>query len=281
MLTTKTYILLNPINCNNNFIGNYAPTIDGVQGCKLEKPYSIWEMDHGMFNLSRLNSAMGRAVRKDLIHFSHPSSEVQYKWQRYKDNVIIKSKPKNTDKRYSNTNFYLVKLEVSGEIYYYRGHTVNTGDWRLNEHKLIATTNPTSKFHKMLAFADFNKVSIEVTETRSLSNRTEAEAQEMLLLEQDLKKYGKQMLNVRHRKKDIKEITASNTKQISKEDYEKLIKGKKVEVHIYNLESKKTIMISHTVNGKRNCKYVRYIRCGLEKGMEKAQDIKKQIEESL
>jgi hypothetical protein len=67
-------------------------------------------MDHGMFNLNRLNRAMGRAVRKDLIHFSHTSPEVQYKWQRYKDNVIIKSKPKNTDRRYSNTNFYLVKF---------------------------------------------------------------------------------------------------------------------------------------------------------------------------
>jgi hypothetical protein len=180
-----------------------------------------------MFNLNRLNSAMGRAVRKDLIHFSHPSSKVKYKWQRYKDNVVITSKPKNTDKRYSNTNFYSVKLEVKGQIYYYRGHTVNTGDWRLNEHKLIATTNPTSKFHKMLALADFNKVSIEVTETRSLLNRTEAEAQEMLFLEEDLRKWGKQMLNVRHRKKDIKEIKASETKQISKEEYEKLSKQKK------------------------------------------------------
>jgi hypothetical protein len=106
----------------------------------------------------------------------------------------------------------------------------------------------------MLALADFNKVSIEVTETRSLSNRTEAEAQEMLLLEQDCIKYGKQMLNVRHRKKDIKEIKASETKQISKEEYEKLTKQKKIEVHIYNLENKKTILISHTVNGKKNCK---------------------------
>jgi hypothetical protein len=226
-LNNENVYTFEPHQLYNNFIGNYASTIDGVQGCKLEKPFSIWEMDHVMFNLNRLNSAMGRAVRKDLIHFSHTSPEVQYKWQRYKDNVIIKSKPKNTDRRYSNTNFYLVKLIVEDKLYYYRGHTVNTGDWRLNEHKLIATTNPTSKFHKMLALADFNKVSIEVTETRSLSNRTEAEAQEMLLLEQDCIKYGKQMLNVRHRKKDIKEIKASETKQISKEEYEKLTKQKK------------------------------------------------------
>jgi hypothetical protein len=40
-------------------------------------------------------------------------------------------------------------------------------------------------------------------------------------------------------------------------------------------------LISHTVNGKKNCKYIRYIRCGLEKGMEKVQEIKRQIEEDL
>ena len=64
----------------------------------------------------------------------------------------------------------------------------------------------------------------------------------MLLLEQDLNKYGKQMLNVRHRKKDIKE-----------KEYENLTKHKKAQVSIYNLESEKTIMIYHTVNGKTNC----------------------------
>ena len=49
----------------------------------------------------------------------------------------------------------------------------------------------------------------------------------MLFLEGDLRKYGKQMLIVRHRKKDVKEIKASEAKQISKEEYEKLTKQKK------------------------------------------------------
>ena len=53
----------------------------------------------------------------------------------------------------------------------------------------------------MLAVTDFDKVKIVITETKNLSNRTEAESYEMILLVEDIKKYCKQMLNVRHRKK--------------------------------------------------------------------------------
>ena len=38
----------------NHFIGNFASTIDGIQGAKIEKPFSIWEMNHKRFNLNRL-----------------------------------------------------------------------------------------------------------------------------------------------------------------------------------------------------------------------------------
>jgi hypothetical protein len=38
----------------------------------------------------------------------------------------------------------------------------------------------------------------------------------MLLLEEDLKTYGKQMLNVRHRKKEIKEIACTMYKTFSR-----------------------------------------------------------------
>ena len=98
----------------------------------------------------------------------------------------------------------MVVFVVEDKIYLCRGHTVNTGDWRLEEHKQSAMTNPTSKFHKMLALADMDKVKIFVTETKQMSNRTEAETHDMLLLDEDMKKVAdshKQMLNVRHRKK--------------------------------------------------------------------------------
>jgi hypothetical protein len=203
----------------NNFIGNFASTIDGIQGAKIEKSFSIWEMNHKMFNLNRLNSAMGRSIRKDLIHFSNPSSEIRYKWQVYPLNVTAKSKPMNTDERYKHTNFYLVSFELEGIRYYYRGHTVNSASWRLNEHFTSATQNPSSKFHRKLALSAFDKVTIQITETGSFSCRAGAEMHEMHLLEQDLKKYN--MLNIRHRKKEVKEIQVCDTKQISKEDFKK------------------------------------------------------------
>ena len=264
----------------NNFIGNYASTIDGIQGAKIEKPFSIWEMDHRMFNLNRLNSAMGRATRKDYIHFSNPSPEIKYEWQVYPDNVTVKSKPKNTDKRYNKTNFYMVIFTVEDKMYMYRGHTVNSGQWRLNEHFTSATQNPTSKFHKKLALADFDKVKIFITETRSFSCRTAAEAHEMLLLEEDIKKYDKAMVNVRHRKKEVKEIVPSKTKQITEAEYEKISKPK-IEIYITNLEKRETLRVHYTVNGKRIDKYVRYTRSGYDKGLEKAEEIKREIEMTL
>ena len=39
----------------------------------------------------------------------------------------------------------------------------------------------------MLAVTDFDKVKIVITETKNLSNRTEAESYEMVLLEEDIK----------------------------------------------------------------------------------------------
>ena len=108
-----------------------------------------------MFNLNRLNSAMGRSTRKEYIHFSNPSPEIKYEWQEYPVNVTVKSKPMNTDIRYSKTNFYIINFELDGILYYYRGHTVNSGSWRLSEHLTSATQNPTSKFHKKQALAYF------------------------------------------------------------------------------------------------------------------------------
>ena len=227
-------------------------------------------MNHNMFNLNRLNSSMGRSIRKEYIHFSNPSSEIKYEWQTYKENVMINSKPQATEHIYSKTNFYMVVFVVENKMYLYRGHTVNTGDCRLEEHKQSAMTNPTSKFHKMLALADMDQVKIFVTETRSLSNRTEAETHEMLLLEQDIKKFAsshEQMLDVRHRKKEVKEIKACDTKQIPEEEFKKITDGKQIEVHITNRESKKLIQLRYTVDGKRQTKEIRYIKCGYEEGM--------------
>jgi hypothetical protein len=56
---------------NQHFIANYASTIDTAQGTRVDVPFSVWEMDHPRFSLNRFNSAVGRAVMADLVHFSH------------------------------------------------------------------------------------------------------------------------------------------------------------------------------------------------------------------
>ena len=179
----------------------------------------------------------------------------------------------NTDERYKNTNFYLVSFELEGIRYYY------TGKWRLNEHFTSATQHPTSKFHKKLALADFDKVTFTITETGSFSCRAAAEMHEMVLLEEDLKKHN--MLNIRHRKKEIKEIQVCDTKQISKEDFKKITDGKQIKVHIANNERLQRLQLRYTVDGKRQCREIGYARCGLEEGMRRAETMKTEIENTI
>ena len=272
VLTVEVYVLY------QQFIGNFASTIDSIQGCKITQKYSIWQMDHWLFNLNRLNSAMGRAVSKDLIHFSNPSTTKVYEWQKYKRYVVLKSKPNNIDERYQYTIFYLIIL--CG--YYYRGHTVKHETVRLEEHFLESMTNPTSKFHKRLAITDHSKVTIEVTETQCFSNRSQAEYHELNLLQKDIEKYGKdKMLNTRHRKKEVKEIKESIVKTISAEEWKKLEEGKQVHVSITVDEAKKRIRLRYTLNGKHECKEIRYKREGLEEAMKKAIAVKEQLERDL
>jgi len=72
---------------NQHFIANYASTIDAAQGTRVDVPFSIWEMDHQRFSLNRFNSAAGRAVRADLVHFSNTDTTKQYEWQQYPTHV--------------------------------------------------------------------------------------------------------------------------------------------------------------------------------------------------
>ena len=136
-----------------------------------------------------------------------------------------------------------------------------------------------ANFIKKLCLVCFDKVTIQITETGSFSCRSGAEMHEMYLLEQDLKKYN--MLNIRHREKEIKEIQVCDTKQISKEDFKKITDGKQIEVHITNLEKQKVLRVRYTVNGKRQCKEVGYVRCGLEEAMRRAETMKREIESMM
>jgi hypothetical protein len=273
VLTVEVYVLY------QQFIGNFASTIDSIQGCKITEKYSIWQMDHWLFNLNRLNSSMGRAVSKNLIHFSNPSHTKVYEWQKYKRCVVLKSKPNNINERYQQTKNYLVNLNNE---YYYRGHTFKHETVRLEEHFLESMTNPTSKFHKRLAITDHSKVTIEVTETQCFSNRSQAEYHEMMLLEQDIKRFGKdKMLNTRHRKKEVKEIKESIVKTISAEEYKKLEDGKQIHISITVNKKLQYIILRYTLNGKQERKKKGFARIGLEEAMRQVEEMKEEIEREL
>ena len=89
------------------------------------------------------------------------------------------------------------------------------------------------------------------------------------------------MLNIGHRKKETKEIQLCYTKQISKEEFRKITDGKQIEVHITNLEKQKVLRVRYTVSGKRQCKEVGYARCGLDEGMRRATEMKREIESMM
>jgi hypothetical protein len=63
---------------SQHFTANYASTIDAAQGTRGDVPFSIWEMDHQRFSLNRFNSAVGRAVRADLVRFSNTDASKKY-----------------------------------------------------------------------------------------------------------------------------------------------------------------------------------------------------------
>ena len=81
--------------------------------------------------------------------------------------------------------------------------------------------------------------------------------------------------------KEVKEIQLCDTKQISKEDFKNITDGKQIEVHITNLETQKILKVRYTVDGKRQCKEIRYVRCGLEEAMRKAETMKREIESMM
>jgi hypothetical protein len=136
-----------------------------------------------------------------------------------------------------------------GDGTYYRGHTIKVGDARLEEHKLKAMTNPTSRFHKKLAITDFKHVTIQVTETRCVSNRCEAEKHEMVLLDTD--GLTLKMLNTRTRAKEVQEIEVAEVKPITEEKFEELAKSKRIRVNITVDKKIEIIELRYTHEGKR------------------------------
>ena len=66
-----------------------------------------------------------------------------------------------------------------------------------------------------------------------------------------------------------------------KKTLNKMNDGKQIEVHIANLETQKILRVRYTMNGKRQCREIRYARCGLEEAMRRAKEMKEEVEMTL
>ena len=127
----------------------FASTIAGVQGAKVEQPFSIWEMEKKMFDRNLLNSATGRSACREHVHFSNTDPTRVYEWAKYRQFVIVDSRPCHNSNGYDNTDFYLVICK--GEPIY-RGHSIQGPEARLQEHwedaRKMQQTNFISFFNK-------------------------------------------------------------------------------------------------------------------------------------
>jgi len=163
---------------NTLFQPFFASTIAGIQGAKIEQPFSIWEMDKNTFDRNLFNSAVGRSTCRANVHFSNTDTNRIYEWATHRQIVIVDSKPCHNSNGYGNTSCYVVTCK---EIPIYRGHTIQDPQVRLQEHWDEARTNPTNKFHKFLINQNPYDIDIGVNEIKKLNNRQEAEDYEMLL----------------------------------------------------------------------------------------------------
>jgi hypothetical protein len=266
-----------------NFIPFYAATIDSMQGDSIDKPFSIWEMDNRNFTRNRLNSAIGRAMNSDHIHFHNCDTDKVYAWHEYRSKVYVNVIPENPDKKYENTIIYRIEvIDNKDNIFYYVGHTtLATAQLRLQRHLRDSRHHITDKFHNMLANVDHSKVKVVKEMKKSFRNKAEAEDFEMNCIEKALVKYPGQMLNIRTKRQEHKPIVQSEQKTMTKEEYLNIAQDKKIKVNITILKNTERIQLRYTIDGKRKIKEIRYKECGLDKGMEKAEIMQKELEEQL
>ena len=211
----------------------FASTIAGIQGAKIEQPFSIWEMETKIFDRNLLNSATGRSTCRENVHFSNTNPNRVYEWVKYRKFVIVNSKPSHNSNGYYETKLYLVMCKGQP---IYRGHTIlNDVIDRLNEHWDDARKNATNKFHKFLINQNPNDIDIVVTEIMKLNNQQEAEDHEMLLLKQDLLN-GHKMLNTKKRTKRTTGKTpivlTTNKRQLTLERFKQIQEGKTKQKHL-------------------------------------------------
>ena len=61
-----------------------------------------------IFDRNLLNSATGRSTCRDNVHFSNPNPNRVYEWVKYRQFVIVNSKPSHNSNGYDETKLYIV-----------------------------------------------------------------------------------------------------------------------------------------------------------------------------
>ena len=253
----------------------FASTIAGIQGARIEQPFSIWEMNLKTFNRNLLNSATGRSTCREHVHFSNTDTDHIYTWATFRKSVRIDERPCHNSNGYHETKFYLICYKG---IPIYRGHTIQSIDEILKEHWGDAKRNATNKFHKFLINQNPDDIEIVRTETKKINNQQEAEDYEMTLLKEDLMN-GHKMLNTKKRTRRMNNKSpiplTTNQKQLTLERFQEIQSGKLVKKNTFNptvnhSEKRQSIIVYYRLDNKKKEKEFRYKKIGYEKALEEA-----------
>ena len=231
------------------FIPNYASTIDGYQGDRIDTKFCIMEVNHKHMNLERMNSAIGRSTCKDDVYLSQKRKD-KFEVKKYPDNVMLDPKQKCE----GELDMILYGVYFGDELVYI-GTTSRTLEERKIEH---LESDRNDKFHK--ALRDEVDVEFKVLEQKKFNNLLEAEDYEM----EQVRKYNAR-LNTK-RKTCRQELEKDNE---PKEKYTMTMKEYnelkyytdeiKVNISFTVLEKKQEIRYSYYHRGKKhNSSYISY-----------------------
>ena len=277
LITLTTGETLHVKTIDKYFQPNYARTIDSFQGDKITQPYGIVGIKHQHFTLERLNSAIGKARCKDLIHVDFYDENKIFQSKEYPHQVIINTELKTDD--YSKIWFYSVWYKAIKEYPMYIGSTSQTIEERMEQHY---NDKANDKFHKWLrntprddvVVCPIYDVDVEINnlfnEPMVFENWGQIEDFEMNLVQ----KYNP-LLNTRRqtqRQETIKITEQQLTNTMTVEEFNKIKYYEKEEKEITpiftDMKSIKICRLRYSHNGERKEFKKGYAKIGYEKAKE-------------
>ena len=230
-----------------NFQPNYARTIDSFQGDRITKPFGIVGLKNKHFTVERLNSAIGRAVCKDLVHIDWYDEDRVYQSKQYPKEVIINVEPEISD--YSHVLFYGVYDK--NDTLMYIGTTTQSIEERMEQHYKDKATD---KFHVWLRTVSKDDIVVKSMCGDAMAFDCWGDVEDF---EMELVQKHEPLLNTRKhtQRQTIIEIKTPELETMTKEEYDAIKYYKKeekeIKPHFETIESKKTIRLRFNHNGQR------------------------------